>query len=326
MSQIQSPIAFRVAGSGLATQDRGMRTDVEFLSHGDRLAAWYFKAANDDLLGPNGRPCVVMAHGFGATKDAGLEPFAERFQAAGADVLVFDYRGFGISAGERRQDVNHRTHREDYVAAVAHVRTIESVDPERIIVWGSSYSGGHVIAVAAKDPAIAGVISQGAAMDGLAAVMLILGYAGPMQLLKLTGHSLRDAGRALTRRKPHLIPIVGPPGSLAAITSDDGESGYAKIMGPTFRNEMRARGILRIMVNRPVTKAKRLRMPVFLVVAAKDTIAPVGAVERVGRKVSGPVHVERLDVAHFDIYDGEPFEKSVAGQVEFVRSLFAAHI
>ena len=298
-----------------------MRSDVEFLSHGTRISAWYFPAADDDLLGAHGRPCIVMAHGFGATKDAGLEPFAERFQAAGADVLVFDYRGFGTSDGDVRQDVNHRTHRQDYVAAVDHARTIEGVDPQRIFLWGSSYSGGHVIAVAARDKAIAGVISQGAAMDGLAAVAMILGYAGPRQLLKLTAHSLRDIGRAITRRTPHMIPIVGPPKSLAAITSDDGESGYAKIMGPTFVNEMRARGIMRIMVNRPVTKARRLRMPVFLVVAEKDTIAPVSAVERVGRKVKGSVLIERLDVAHFDIYDGEPFDKSVARQVEFIRTV-----
>ena len=305
---------------------REMRSDVEFLSHGTRISAWHFKAADDQLSGADGRPCVVMAHGFGATKDAGLVPFAERFQAAGADVLVFDYRGFGTSGGDIRQDVNHRAHREDYVAAVAHARTIAGVDPSRIILWGSSYSGGHVIAVAAKDPAIAGVISQGAAMDGLAAVAMILGYAGPLQLLKLTGHSLRDVGRAVTRRTPHMIPIVGPPKSLAAITSDDGESGYAKIMGPTFVNEMRARGIMRIMLNRPVRRAKRLRMPVFLVVAEQDTIAPVGAVERVGRTVSGPATVERLDVAHFDIYDGEPFEVSVARQVEFLRTVVGARI
>lgn len=298
-----------------------MRDDVSFDSHGTRVSAWHFRATTDELTGPLGRPCVVMAHGFGATKDGGLEPFAERFQAAGADVLMFDYRGFGMSEGDQRQNVDHRRHREDYVAAVAHARTRDGVDADKIILWGSSYSGGHVIAVAAEDDRVAGVISQGAAMDGLAAVMLIWGYAGPMQLLKLTGHALRDVGHAILGREPHLIPIVGPPGSVAAISSADGESGYAKIMGPTFRNEMQARGILPILINRPVTKADRLRMPVFLVVAAKDTIAPVKAVERVGRRVAGPVHVERFDVAHFDIYDGEPFNASVAGQVAFVRSL-----
>lgn len=303
-----------------------MRTDVDVISHGTRLSAWHFPAEHDQLTTDRGRPCIVMAHGFGATKDAGLEPFAERFAQAGADVLVFDYRGFGTSDGDDRQDVDHRRHREDYVSVVRHARAMDGVDPDRIILWGSSYSGGHVIAVAADDPRIAGVISQGAAMDGLAAVMLILGYAGPLQLLRLTGHAIRDVIGSLLRRAPHLIPIVGPPRSLAAISSHDGESGYQKIMGPTFRNEMRARGILPIMVNRPVSVAKRLRMPVFLVVAAKDTIAPVKAVERVGRTVSGPVDILRFDIGHFDIYDGEPFVNSVAAQVEFVRKTAGAAV
>lgn len=297
------------------------RSDIDIMSHGTRLSAWHYRAAGEQPGSGDRRPCVVMAHGFGATKDAALEPYAERFQAAGADVIVFDYRGFGTSDGALRQNVDHRRHREDYVAAIAHARGMAGVDPERIVLWGSSYSGGHVIAVAAKDPRIAGVISQGAAMDGLAAVMLIWSYAGPVQLLRLTAHALRDVGHALLRRPPHLIPIVGPPGSLAAISSHDGESGYRKIMGPTFRNEMCARGILPILINRPVARARSLRMPVFLVVAAKDTIAPVGAVEKVARRVAGRVQVERFDVGHFDIYDGEPFEKSVTGQVAFVRSL-----
>jgi pimeloyl-ACP methyl ester carboxylesterase len=298
-----------------------MRTDVEIPSYGERLGAWHYTADSDALTGPGGRPCVVMAHGLGATRDAGLAPFAEKFAAAGADVLVFDYRGFGTSTGRKRQSVDHRAHRADYRSAIAHARALEGVDPERIVLWGSSYSGGHVIAVAADDPVIAGVISQGAAMDGLRAVLLILGYAGPGQLLKLTGHALRDVGHMMTHRAPHMIPIVGPPGSTAAISSDDGEAGYSKIMGPTFRNEMRARGILPIMINRPVTSAHKLSMPVFLVVAAHDTIAPVSAVEKVAQKVRGLVEVERFDVGHFDIYDGETFEKSSAAQVKFLRTL-----
>src|SRR5690242_11733572 len=130
-----------------ARQTRGMRADLDFDSHGTRCSAWHFPAANDALAGPGGRPCVVMGHGFGATKDAGLEPFAERFAAAGLDVLVFDYRGYGTSDGDLRQDVHHLRHREDYHSAVAAARSLEGVDPQRIVVWGSSYAGGHVIAV-----------------------------------------------------------------------------------------------------------------------------------------------------------------------------------
>lgn len=298
-----------------------MRSDIEIISHGVHLSAWHYEAESDDLTTSRGRPCVVMAHGFGCTKDSGLDPFAERFAEAGADVVIFDYRGFGTSDGQPRQDVDHRKHRYDYRSAVAHARALPGVDPDRIVLWGSSYSGGHVIAVAADDPLIAGVISQGAAMDGLAAVLQIWSYAGPRQLLRLTAHALYDMVGGLLNRRPHLIPIVGPPDSLAAISSDDGLPGYSSIAGPSFVNTMAARGIIPILLNRPVTAARKLRMPVLLVVAAHDTIAPPSAVEKVAERVRGPVRVERMDVGHFDIYLGDPFEKSVTAQVELVRSI-----
>lgn len=298
-----------------------MRADLDFDSHGTRCSAWHFPAEHDELAGPGGRPCVVMGHGFGATKDAGLEPFAERFAAAGLDVVVFDYRGYGTSDGDPRQNVHHLRHREDYHSAVAAARALDGVDPDRIVVWGSSYAGGHVIAVAAQDQRIAGVVSQGAAMDGLAAVLLILRYAGPLQLLRLTAHALRDLAGALLRRQPHLIPVVGPPGSLAAITPEGAEAGYTHIMGPTFRNEMCARGILPIMVNRPVTFASKVTAPALLVMATQDNVAPPSAVRTVAKKLAGRVQVESFDVGHFDIYVGETFEKSVAVQTAFLTGL-----
>ena len=296
-----------------------MRTDLDIPSHGDRLAAWHYRAESDAWTTPAGRPCVVMAHGFGATKDAGLTPFAERFAAAGADVVVFDYRGFGTSDGVPRQSVDHRRHRADYRSVVAHVRAMPGIDPDRVVLWGSSYSGGHVVAVAAGDPRIAAVVSQGAAMDGLAAVLEIRRYAGLRQLLRLSAHAVRGVVQ-----RSHTIAIVGAPGSLAGITSHDGLSGYELIMGPTFRNEMLARGILPIMLNRPVASASKVAMPLMLVVATHDTIAPPSAVEAVARKAAAAgarVEVERYDVGHFAIYEGEPFERSVSAQVEFLESV-----
>lgn len=295
------------------------RHDLELTSRGVPLGAWHYPASSTAWTTSRGRPVVVMAHGFGATRDAGLTPFAERFAAAGADVVVFDYRGFGTSAGTPRQSVDHRRHREDYRAVVEQVRRLPGVDPERVVLWGSSYSGGHVVSVAAADPRIAAVVSQGAAMDGLRAVLQILQYAGPRQLLRLTGH----ATYGLVRRS-HSIPIVGEPGALAAITSADGLEGYGLIMGPTFENRMLARGILPILLNRPVRSASSLRMPVLLVLAEKDSIAPPAAVREVARRVRGQVQVESMDVGHFEIYAGEPFEKSVSAQVAFLDSVLTA--
>ncbi len=295
--------------------------EIEVESEGRRLGAWYLRAEDESLAGEGGRPCVVMAHGFGATRDSGLLPFAEGFTAAGADVLLVDYRGFADSEGEPRRAIDHRTHRRDYHAAVARARLIEGVDPARIVLWGSSYSGGHVVAVAAADPRIAGVISQGAAMDGLGAVMEILRYAGPGQLLRLSGHALLDAAGALLGRREHRVGIFGPPGATAAITSADAAPGYSSIIGPSFVNDMPARGILTIPLNRPVTAAPRVRCPMLLVVAADDSIAPPDAVRKVAATAGGRVEILELDCGHFDIYLGEPFAASLERQIGFLRSL-----
>lgn len=295
--------------------------EIAVESEGRRLGAWYLRAQDESLAGAAGRPCVVMAHGFGATRDSGLLPFAEGFAAAGADVLLVDYRGFADSDGDLRQNIDHRAHRRDYHAAVARARLIEGVDPARIVLWGSSYSGGHVVAVAAQDPRIAGVISQGAAMDGLGAVMEILRYAGPAQLLKLSGHAIVDAVGALLGRSEHRVGVFGPPGATAAITSPDAAPGYGAIIGPSFVNDMPARGILTIPLNRPVTAAPRVRCPMLLVVAAADSIAPPAAVRKVAATAGGPVETLELDCGHFDIYVGEAFATSLERQIGFLRSL-----
>lgn len=298
---------------------------IGFDSHGTRCEAWLLPAETDALTGPGGRPCVVMGHGFGATRDAGLLPFAERFAAAGCDVLVFDYRGFGTSETADafpRQDVDHRRHREDYHAAIHRARAVEGVDPERIVLWGSSYSGGHVIVVAAQDPRIAAVISQGAAMDGRAALFGVQKSGGTGKTTALTKAGLRDLARGLTKKKPFLVPIVGATDSTAVISAPGSESGYQVIMGPTFRNEMCARGILRIALNRPITFADKVRCPTLVVIAERDNIAPVQSVKDVAQIIGA--ETMSFDCGHFEIYVGEVFEESVAGQVAFLEKALAA--
>ena len=223
-------------------------------------------------------PCVVMGHGFGATRDAGLAPFAERFAAAGLPVLTFDYRGFGTSEGTLRQDVNHRHQRQDYHAAIAAARSLADIDPDRVALWGSSYSGGHVIAVAAEDSRVRAVVSQGASMDGRAALFGGGQRSGPGKGKGrgwgLAKAGLRDLVRAATHRSPYLVPITGPVGSDAVIAGPGGLDGYQAIMGPTFRNEMCARGVLRIAFKRPVTFAGRVTCPVLIVAAENDSFGP----------------------------------------------------
>jgi uncharacterized protein len=299
---------------------------VTFPSHGVACEADHLVAASDALTSPEGRPCVVMAHGFGTTRDSGLLPFAERFAAAGCDVLVFDYRGFGGSGGSPRQDVDHRRHREDYHAAVAAARALPGVDPARVAVWGSSYSGGHVVVVAAEDPTIAAVVSQGAAVDGLKALTgrgKVRDPAAPPPVrAKGKGAGIlravvTDLVRAATRRPPLMIAFLGDAGS-GAMISGPGAEQFAELVGPSFRNEMCARGIARIAFNRPVRHAADVRCPTLLVVAEYDEIAPSTAVHEVARRIGPLAEVASYDCGHFAIYAGAEFEDSVQRQAAFL--------
>lgn len=301
--------------------------ETSFRSHGSRCGATLVAASASALDGPAGRPCVVMAHGFGCTRDSGLMPFAERFAAAGAEVLLFDYRGFGTSAGEPRQAVSHRRQRQDYRAAVAHARTLDGVDPDRIVLWGTSYSGGHVVAVAADDHRVAALIAQGAAVDGLA-ILRKDEKADPDaptgKARRMVAAAVRDAVGALVRRPPVLVASVGAPGDFAMLTDPDSYDDYLAMMGPTWVREVCARSLLGVPFNRPVRLAEQITCPSLLVLAERDTIAPPDAVRETARRIGSEAEVVAFDCPHFDIYRGEVFERSVTAQVAFLRRTVAA--
>jgi len=295
------------------------RADVEFSSGGETCAAWRYAGVGDAFASERGRPCVVMAHGIGGTRDSGLEPFAEAFAEAGLDVLLFDYRNFGASTGEPRQLAWPPRHRDDYRAAVGFARGLDGVDSERIVLWGTSWSGGHVVYVAADDPRIAAVISQTADLDGLRSLREISRYADWGQLLRVNLEALKDVLGSVRGRAPLTIPIVAPPGQVAAMASEDAEAGYHSIAGPSWRNEIIARCVLAEWINRPITRMDELRCPILVQIADRDQVAPPPGARAAAWRAKGRVEVREYPCAHFEIYVGEWRERAIADQLSFLR-------
>jgi uncharacterized protein len=299
---------------------------VEFTSAGDRVAGVHLAGEGERFAGERGRPCVVMAHGFAGTVDSGLMPFAERYAAAGLDVLAFDYRHFGASDGEPRQLVSVSEQLADYAAAIAFARDLPAVDPERIIAWGSSFSGGHVVAVAAADQRIAAVISQVPSMDGRATLLNLIRYAGLAQVARVTLAAIRDTLAARRGQPPVMVPVVAPPGTLAAMSTPDSEPGYLAITGPTWRNEVPARFGLTLGLYRPGLQAGRVPCPMLVQIADRDAIAPPAAAQEAAWLATGRAEVRTYPLGHFDIYRGEAFERAVADQLHFLTRHLAAAV
>ena len=289
------------------------RSDVTFQSAGTRCAAWLYRPEES---GGGPTTCIVLAHGFSGVRDQRLDAYAERFAQAGLTALVFDYRYFGDSDGEPRQLLDIRRQLEDWRAAIAYARTLEGVDPARIAIWGSSFSGGHVMSLAARDPSLAAAVSQVAFADGL----ITLPSLGIGRALWLTREGLRDQVAALRARPPHMIAAVGPPGSKSMMNTPNAEPGIEAITPPgsTWRNEIAARIALRVGSYRPARQAGKIRCPILFCVGDNDDLTAPGLVLKAASKAPR-AEVKRYPIGHFDIYVSEWFERAVADQVDFLK-------
>jgi len=289
------------------------RSDVTFQSGGTRCAAWLYRPAEN---GGGLTPCVVLGHGFSAVRDQRLDAYAERFVRAGLTALVFDYRHFGDSDGEPRQLLDIRRQLEDWRAAIACARTLEAVDPARIAIWGSSFSGGHVMTLAAGDPSLAAAVSQVAFADGLSTLP---SPAGIGQALRLTREGLRDQFAALRGQPPRMVAVAGPPGSKSVMNTPDAMPGFQAITPPgsTWRNEVAARIALHVGRYRPARQAGKIRCPILFCVADNDQLTPPRPVLEAAGKAPR-AEVKRYPIGHFDIYVGEWFERAVTDQTDFL--------
>ncbi len=288
-----------------------LRADVWIPTPSGRLAAWLYR--------PDARaaaPCLVMAHGFGGVRELRLDAFAERFAAAGLAALVFDYRHFGASDGEPRQILDIERQHEDWAAAIAYARALEGIDPARIVLWGTSFGGGHVLVLGARDRRVAAVVAQVPHTNASAAMR-----TAPLgQVLRLMGAALKDRLRALLGRSPHYVPIFGPPGAVAAMTAPGALEAVERLRPPGFeeRNDVAARVFFRIARYSPGREASRVECPLLVLACEKDRLTPAEDAVKAARSApKGEVVTYPID--HFDIYAGAGFERAVGDTLAFLR-------
>lgn len=285
------------------------RVDVVFQSGGLNCAAWLYRPEGN---GPH--PCVILAHGFGGIRQMRLDAYASCFVQAGLAALVFDYRHFGASEGEPRQILDIKMQLADWSAAVAYARTLEGIDKERIALWGTSFSGGHVMQIAAQDRRIAAVVAQVPFVDGLAILR-----TGIRANMRLSATWLRDVLRRWQKKSPYYVKVIGAPGTLAAITSSDAESGtYAMMVeGVHWENSVAGRIFLSVGSYRPIKAAPHIQCPLFICVCNRDTVTPpVPAIKAARMAPRG--EIRQYAGSHFDIYVGELFKRVVADQCAFL--------
>ena len=278
-----------------------MRKDIEFKTEdGVTLRGWHYLPE-----GARGKtPTVVMAHGYSAVKEMYLDRFAEIFAAAGLACLVFDNRNFGESDGEPRQEIDPWLQVRDYRDAITFAETLESTDPDRIGIWGSSYSGGHVLVVGAIDRRVKCVVAQVPLISGhenarrLIRADLIAGF----QQMFSADRRARYAGGA-----PAMVPVVtDDPAGAAALPTADSHAWFtetAKLRAPSWKNEVTLRSVELFMEYEPGAYIGFISpTPLMLVVALGDHLTVADQALSAYERALEPKRLVTLPSGHFDAY------------------------
>jgi fermentation-respiration switch protein FrsA (DUF1100 family) len=214
------------------------RRDVEFNADGSLIRGWLYRPE-----GAQGKlPIVVMAGGFACVKEMHLAKYADVFAGVGLGVLVFDFRNLGASDGLPRQELNPWQQAEDYRHAITYATTLADFDAGRIGIWGSSYSGGHCLMVAATDRRVKCVSVQVPTISGHESGLRRV----PMDKVDaLTQAFAEDRARRMKGEAPGIRPLVGDVGANPLYPSGEARDWFLASAqeAPNWRNGVTLRSM-----------------------------------------------------------------------------------
>lgn len=288
---------------------------------GVTLRGDFFQAEGDEV------GVIVMTQGLTLLKEHYIEDTAMRFRAGGFSVLVYDHRGYGSSDGHPRHETNPSQQAEDYHDAVTAAATLPGVDPKRIAVWGIGHSGGAVMLSAGDDPRLKAAILNMPFMSGK-----IDAKAFPPGTLDRAWRD-REAKTAAKDMSPTYVQVW--PDSIENARGAGkqpflaGEVPYNFIMGGLERskaagtpweNRMTLQSFYHIARVEPQDHAAKITCPTLYLAAAEDPLtAPLEIQRRTFERIGPNAEFKVLEPHHIATYFGEPFEKAVAVQLEFLN-------
>ena len=294
-----------------------MRTDISFESAGTVCRGWFYPG--QDATGP--APAIIMSHGITAVREQYLDRYAQRFAAEGYAVLVFDYRHLGSSDGMPRGRVNPRLQQDDIRSALSWVGKHPQVDPKRLALWGTSFSGAHAIVVGALDPRVRVVVTQVPAIDIPRSLMALIGrdgFAGLLQLLA-DDHAARNSGA-----EGAAIPVVAPTGETSFLPRSDAFDWFTqtgKTIAPRWLNQISLESIARCAEYVPDSLIHLVApKPLLIQAATGDSLIPLELTKGAFAQAGEPKRLEVYNCGHFDPYAVEPWHSQfVAGQLAWLK-------
>ncbi|KAF8872585.1 alpha/beta-hydrolase [Infundibulicybe gibba] len=286
---------------------------IPSMTPGWDLDAWRFVPAEDSR-----EPCpvIIMAHGLSANKLMSLRQYADAFTRIGYACLVFDYRRWGASDGTPKNVLIVEEQLDDYRTVITYARQQAEFDPQRVIVWGTSLSGGHAITLAAETAVNPTAVIAQCPYTGATPLLLNLGF------LQTALYALLDVIKQAIGFQPTYIPAVAPRGKIGMLTTVGCEEGLLGICQDKndHPNQIAASALLQIAKYHPLATARSIACPVLLVAPEADNLCLMEGAVNV-TKAAPKGHLSRISHSgHFDVYPGrKDYDASLEAQLEFLK-------
>lgn len=276
-----------------------IRRNIEFNAEGTILRGWFYLPNTNELRFPT----IIMAHGFGSLKEMHLDRFAQTFAVNGFASILFDYSNFGDSDGQPRGEINPWRQIEEYKHAITFATTLAEVDTEKIGVWGTSYSGGHVLVVGASDHRVKCVVSQVPTISGSESSLRRV----PAEKVETLYEEFRQdrVNRMLGKQpiKRTLVsnniednPVYGTAEALEWYLTSGEKS-------PNWTNEVTLRSIEYSRTYNPGTFISLVSpKPLLLLVGTDDKVTPTDLALKAYEKALEPKKLVLIQGGHFDPY------------------------
>ncbi|WP_407513060.1 alpha/beta hydrolase [Acinetobacter baumannii] len=259
---------------------------------------------------------IIMAHGFAGLRQFKLIQYTQRFAQAGYAVILFDYRYWGGSTGKPREMISINSQLEDWKTMIQYASTCKFIDNRRIVLWGTSLSGGYALSLASELKNIQAIMVQIPYVDGAETAKLYPLQRYP-QALKLSSQDYMGSKMGLN---PKRLPVVDQY-KLCFMPTADSYYGYLSIVNPDYywSGEVPARVFFNLMRYRPIQLVRQINIPVLFIAAQHDSLIPIESSREAATNIAPFVSYHEWDMKHFDIYHGSWFEKAVTTQLEFLH-------
>ncbi|KAL7269347.1 hypothetical protein RUND412_007994 [Rhizina undulata] len=292
------------------------RRDIEFKNfNGDTLRGWFYPVGKK-------APAIIITHGFACTKEMYLDVVAERYQAAGIAALVYDQRCFGASDGLPRLEIEPFNQAEDVVDAISYLETLtDEVNPDKIALWGYSYSGGHAINVAALDRRVKAIVLLFPMVSGVRVMKNLVraDHRAPL------AHVVREDRKAIMRGEaPQFIQVhCKTPLETGILVTADAHEFFKKMnatVSPNFENKVTLQTAYHLNRYNAVDNIKSVGpTPMLMFVGSKDNLCQPDVLLDAYAIANEPKEIQVVDSGHFDAFEGPLLEKTMATQLDFLK-------